>query len=134
MNASRLLIARYPVFSYYLLAFAISWGSVLLAIGGPSGLPSRELTGATLAVGIATTLLGPPIAGVVLIGVVGGRAGFRDLASRLLKWRVDARWYACAVLTAPFSVTIALLGLSLISSSTGRVTWRVARHRQAPSQ
>jgi membrane protease YdiL (CAAX protease family) len=116
MSTSGLSISRHPVFSYYVIAFAISWGSVLLAIGGPWGLLSRELTGRTLGIGIAATLLGPAIAGVVMTAVMGGRAGFRDLASRLLKWRVDARWYACAVLTAPLSVTVALLGLSLFSS------------------
>ncbi len=116
MKSIRLWISRHPLFSYYLAAFAISWGSVLLAIGGPSGLLSRELTGPTLAIAIATTLVGPPIAGVVITAVVGGKAGFRDLASRLLKWRVGAHWYAAAVLTAPLSVTVALLGLSLFSS------------------
>jgi membrane protease YdiL (CAAX protease family) len=74
------------------------------------------MTGPMLAIGIATTLLGPPIAGVVMTAVVGGKAGLRDLASRLLKWRVGPAWYAAAVLTAPLSVTVALLALSLFSS------------------
>ncbi len=116
MKSIRSWISRHPVASYYVGAFAISWGGVLVAIGGPSGLLSKELTGPTLAIGIATTLLGPPIAGVAMTAVVGGKAGLRDLASRLLKWRVGARWYAVAVLTAPLSVTVALLGLSLFSS------------------
>jgi CAAX protease family protein len=116
MKSTKPWISRHPLFSYYLGAFAISWGGVLVAIGGPSGLLSREPTGSTLAIGIATTLLGPPIAGVVMTAVVGGKAGLRDLVSGLLKWRVGARWYAAAVLMAPLSVTVALLGLSLFSS------------------
>jgi membrane protease YdiL (CAAX protease family) len=117
MTAIRPWIARCPLSSYYLGAFAISWTGVLVAIGGPSGLLRRALTGPTLATGIATTLLGPPIAGVVMTAVLGGQAGLRDLASRLLAWRVGARWYAAAVLTAPLSVTVALLALSLFSSA-----------------
>lgn len=109
-------ISRHPLSSYYLTAFAISWSGVVVAIGGPSGLLSREVTGPTLAIGIAATLLGPPIAGVVMTAAVGGKAGLRGLASRLLKWRVDARWYSVAILTAPLSVTVALLGLSVVSS------------------
>jgi membrane protease YdiL (CAAX protease family) len=34
----------------------------------------------------------------------------------LIKWRISARWYAVAILTAPLLITPILLGLSLISS------------------
>jgi membrane protease YdiL (CAAX protease family) len=50
-----------------------------------------------------------------LTGVVGGKVGFRELLSRLLRWRVDARWYAVALLSAPLSVLATLLALSLLS-------------------
>ena len=116
MESIRHWILRHPLSSYYLAAFAISWGGVVVAIGGPSGLLSRELTGPTFAIGIATTLLGPPIAGIVMTAALCGTVGLRELASRLLKWRVDARWYFVAILTAPLSVTFALLGLSSFSS------------------
>jgi hypothetical protein len=62
MESIRPWISRHPLSSYCLGAFALSWGGVLVAIGGPSGLLSSELTGPTLAIGIATTLLGPLIA------------------------------------------------------------------------
>jgi uncharacterized protein len=51
-----------------------------------------------------------------LTGLVGGRAGFRELVSRLLRWRVGVRWYGVALLTAPFSVSATLLALALLSS------------------
>jgi membrane protease YdiL (CAAX protease family) len=51
-----------------------------------------------------------------LTGIVEGRNGFRQLFSRLLKWRVGIRWYAVALLTAPVSVIGTLLVLSLLSS------------------
>jgi uncharacterized protein len=47
---------------------------------------------------------------------VDGRAGLRELRSRLFRWRVGARWYAVAVLTTPLSVTATLLLLSVFSS------------------
>jgi uncharacterized protein len=50
-----------------------------------------------------------------LAGLIYGRAGLRELRSRLLRWRVGARWYAVALLTAPLSVMATLFALSLIS-------------------
>jgi membrane protease YdiL (CAAX protease family) len=51
----------------------------------------------------------------VLTGLVDGRAGFRELRSRLLRWRVGARWYAVAVLFAPLLVLAVYLTLALRS-------------------
>jgi uncharacterized protein len=51
----------------------------------------------------------------VLTGLLYGKAGLRELRSRLLKWRVSARWYAVALLTAPLVFTVVLIPLSLIS-------------------
>ena len=116
MKSTMPWISRHPVVSYYLGAFGISWGGTLVAIGGPSQLLSGEATAAVGALVIMATVLGPAAAGVMMTAAVSGKVGFRDLASRLLKWRVGARWYAAAILTAPLSVTAALLGLSLFSS------------------
>ncbi len=41
--------------------------------------------------------------------------GYRELLSRLLRWRVGARWYAAALLTAPLMMTATLLALSRLS-------------------
>jgi membrane protease YdiL (CAAX protease family) len=51
-----------------------------------------------------------------MTGLVDGRAGFHVVRSRLLKWRVDVRWYVVALLTAPLVVTAVLLPLSLSSA------------------
>jgi membrane protease YdiL (CAAX protease family) len=58
-------------------------------------------------------LAGPGVAGLLLTGLVHGKAGFRELRSRLRRWRVGARWYAAALLTAPLVATAVLLALSL---------------------
>jgi membrane protease YdiL (CAAX protease family) len=60
-------------------------------------------------VGIA----GPITAGVLLTGLVHGRAGLHDLRSRLFKWRVNVRWYAIALLTAPLLTLAIMFSLSL---------------------
>ncbi len=103
-------IKNHTVLTYFVLAFAISWGAVVLGAGGvPVSEDQVEVLGAAM-------LLGPSIASGLLIGLTSGRAGFRDLRSRLLKWRIDARWYAVALLTAPLSIAATLLVLALFSS------------------
>jgi membrane protease YdiL (CAAX protease family) len=109
-------VNRHSVLAYYLVAFAISWVGVLVVIGGPGRIPGTpaETTKLFPAVYLAT-VAGPCLAGLLLTGLVGGWAGFRELLSRLLRWRVGARWYAAALLTAPLSVIAILLALSLLS-------------------
>jgi len=36
-------IKRHPLFTYYTMAFAISWGGILLAVGGPGGIPDTPV-------------------------------------------------------------------------------------------
>lgn len=107
---------RHPVLAYYALTFAISWGAILLAICGFGGIPAtREQFQAQLPVAMLAMLGGPSVAGLLLTGLIHGRAGLRELLSRLLRWRVGARWYAVALLTAPLVLMGTLLALSLTS-------------------
>lgn len=116
MTTIKAFIERHPLPTYFALAFAISWGAVLLVIGGSGGIPgTTEQTGRLLPLVVLAMLVGPSVAGILLTGLVYGRAGLRDLLSRLLGWRVGARWYAAALLTAPLLVTAVLLALSLTS-------------------
>jgi uncharacterized protein len=64
---------------------------------------------------IPALLVGPSIAGLLLTGLVSGRAGYRELRSRLLRWRVGAHWYAVALLTAPLVLAGTVFALSLRS-------------------
>ncbi len=106
----------HSVLTYFALAFAISWGCVLLVIGGPSRIPGTpEQLNTLLPFAILAMLAGPSIAGILLTGLIYGKAGLREFLSRLLRWRVGARWYAVALLTAPLVFTAVLLALSLIS-------------------
>ena len=105
MKTIKALIKSHPLLSYFALTFAISWGGMLLviAVGGSGGVP------------MLAWVAGPPIAGILLTGLLHGRAGFRDLLTRMRRWRVGARWYAVALLTAPLVFTAILLAFSLSS-------------------
>ena len=107
---------RHPLLSYFGLTFAISWGTILIVVG-PGGIPAtnREQFDTLFPIAILAMVAGPSAAGIVLTGLLYGRAGFREFGSRLTRWRVDARWYAIALLTAPLVFTAVLLALSLTS-------------------
>jgi membrane protease YdiL (CAAX protease family) len=114
MTSIKAFAKRHPVLTYYALTFAISWGGLLLVIGGPGGIPGAPEQFETLLPVVSLALVaGPSVASVLLTGLVYGRAGYRDLLSRLLRWRVGARWYAVALLTAPLLMTAIPLALSL---------------------
>jgi membrane protease YdiL (CAAX protease family) len=102
------LVRSHPVVAYYALTFAISWGGILVVVG-PSGFTG---TAATILVSGLVSLAGPSVAGVLLTWIVDGRAGLRRLLSRLLRWRVSARWYAVALLTGPVVMAATLFTLS----------------------
>ncbi|HET7271434.1 MAG TPA: CPBP family intramembrane glutamic endopeptidase [Rubrobacter sp.] len=115
MNTIKAFIKSHPVLSFYALAFAITWGTILIVVGlGPSSiLASKEQYSTMMTFLYPMMLVGPSVAGIVLTGLLYGRAGLRELRSRLLRWRVSARWYAVALLTAPLSMVAVLFALSL---------------------
>ncbi len=115
MKTARAFITRHSVAAYFALTFTISWGG-LLVIGGSSGTSGTTWqSDPQLPFLVFAMLAGPSLAGLLLTGVVSGQAGLRELLSRLLRWRVGARWYAVALLTAPLVFTAVHLALSLTS-------------------
>ena len=116
MATIKAFIRRHALPAYFALTFAISWGAVLVVIGGPGGLRGTTAQSDPLFPFVYLAMLaGPSAAGILLTSLVDGRAGLRELMGRLLEWRVDARWWAVALLTAPLLITATLLTLSLAS-------------------
>lgn len=115
MPTVKAFIQRHAVSTYFALTFAISWGSIL-GVVGPHGFPDTpEQLKTLMPITVAVMIVGPSFAGLLLAGLVYGRAGLRDLLSRLLKWRVSARRYSAAILIAPVLKTAILLAFSLFS-------------------
>jgi len=117
MATIKAFVKGHPLLTYFALVFAISWGGVLIVVG-PGGLPAanKEQFETLFPSAILAMVAGPSVAGILLTGLLYGRAGLRAFGSRLLRWRVGARWYAVALLTAPLVFTAVLLTLSLTSS------------------
>ena len=113
MKTITAFIKQHPLLTYFALAFAISWGGVLIVVGGIPG-PKTQSEG-LLPFALLAMFAGPSVAGILLTSLVNGRAGFRELLARMTRWRVGARWYVVALLTAPLSLTATLFALSLLS-------------------
>ena len=114
MSSTNSLIKQNAVAIYFIITFALSWGCMNLLVkpySFPLTAEQSEAVGPFLYVGM---LVGPSIAGLLLIGLVDGVAGYKELFSRLSKWRIDIRWYA-VVLGAPLLATGILSLLSLFS-------------------
>ncbi len=109
-------IKRHPVLTYYALAFAISWGIMLLIIYKNGGVPeTQEEFARQVSFMIPAMLGGPSVAAILMTALVSGKAGFHELFSRLLMWRVNVRWYAVALLSAPLVFVVVHTVLSLTS-------------------
>jgi membrane protease YdiL (CAAX protease family) len=109
-------VKRHAVPTYYAVAFAISWGVLVLIISGQGGVPrTPDAFARQVSFAIPAMLGGPAIAGILMTALVSGKAGFGELFSRLHRWRVGARWYAVALLTAPLVFAVVHTVLSLVS-------------------
>jgi len=109
-----MLFKKHPLLTYYFVTFLISWGGVVLVSGG-SGRITSELSDVPFLPLYFITVGGPLLASLLLTGLYNGKKGYRELLSRLIKWRVPARWYAVALFAAPLSVFAALFALTLTS-------------------
>ena len=104
-------IKRHAVWTYFALTYAISFGALLFVVGGPAGISAENTTAPFMALYVAT-IIGPPLAGILLTGLIYGRAWFREFGSGLVRWRVGAQWWAAALLIGPLSLILALSALS----------------------
>lgn len=117
MKNFRGLVQKHPALSFYVLTFAISWGGILLVVGGPGALlGTAEQVERLQVFALLALFAGPSISGLLMNWIVSGKSGLRELWSRMLRWRVEGRWYTAALFLAPVLVIALLLALSLISS------------------
>ena len=116
MTTIRSCIIRHPASAYFALTFAISWGGFLLALGDASAMSGTAPTSdPRFAYALFAMLAGPSVSGLLLTAILHGRNGMQELLARVLAWRMAARWYAIAILTAPLLWSATLLALSLAS-------------------
>ena len=115
MKTTKAVFKSHPVLTFYVLTFVISWGGMLLVLGLDVSQADSEEIGRLMALVYVALLAGPSAAAILLTALLGGTEGLREFGSRLLKWRVGARWYAVALLSAPLAALAVLYALSLTS-------------------
>lgn len=102
---------RYPIASYFVLAFLITWvGS--FAYGGGYFLRGEEMEFEVAGTMALIILAGPFFSGLFSTYILEGREGLRNLFSRMFKWRVGWGWYAAALITFPVLILAVLFSLS----------------------
>jgi membrane protease YdiL (CAAX protease family) len=91
------MIQRYPLTTFFLLAFGITW---VVWVPRAAGAPLDT-------VGQAWTWV-PAIAALLAAALTGGRDAVRELGARLVRWRVGWQWYLVVILgPAAFSLVVA---------------------------
>lgn len=97
------IIARYPLVTYFVLAYAISWALVLLV---PVSLAFALLA-----------LFGPTAAALIVLWLTEGKAGIAALFRRIVLWRASLVWYLAAI-GVPLLVYVAVKFLHSLISDT----------------
>jgi membrane protease YdiL (CAAX protease family) len=81
---------RHPQIAFFVLAYAVAWAFVPFGSFGA---------------------FGPLVAALIVIPLTRGRAGLRELGSRLVRWRVRWSWYLLA-LGLPLAIHLVTAGLN----------------------
>lgn len=101
------LLARHPLFFYFLIVFAFSW-----LMFTPAVLTYYEILNLSPSIvgllGIAG-LLGPVLSGFIMTAAAEGRPGVRRWLRRIALWRVGLQWYLFALIGLPIVMTLATL-------------------------
>ena len=94
----RAFLKQHRLVSFFVLAFALSWYPWILALlrGRTSG-PNP---------------LGPLVAAIIVTAIAFGWSGLREFFSRLVRWRVGAKWYAITFAT-PILLCLIAVALTL---------------------
>jgi membrane protease YdiL (CAAX protease family) len=107
------LISRYPLISYFVIAYVGSWIIVLPYLRSASGaglLPFHWPVPFAVSAALAP-FAGPFLAAFVMTGATEGKPGICRLLGRIVQWRVGIIWYLFALVGIP---AITVLGAIVV--------------------
>jgi membrane protease YdiL (CAAX protease family) len=104
------LLARHPLVSFFVIAFAGTWLFELpyvLSEYGAGLLPTRSPV--LLWTSPVSVFVGPFLAAFIMTGVTEGREGVHRFLRRFVLWRVGFRWYLFAFVGVPVLVVLSVV-------------------------
>lgn len=102
------LMRQYPLFSFFFLAYAISWIiSIPYILSQWNILPNIQ----QFQIFFIIKSFGPAIAAYIMSRVLDGPQGVQALKDRIRRWRVAWQWYAFILLGVP---ALMLLGIIVL--------------------
>jgi membrane protease YdiL (CAAX protease family) len=106
------LIIRFPLLSYFILAFAGAWLFTIPILFSQRGLGLIALPEPVLlALFLLGTFAGPTPAAFIVTGVTEGKAGIRQLLHRMTQWRVGLPWYLLVLIGYPLLFILGALAM-----------------------
>ena len=114
-SAHQGLLARHPLVSFFVMAYAFSWlvwTPWVLGEDGAGLLPIKLSDATSGLLNAAAILAGPTLAAFIMAAATEGRAGVRRLLGQYVLWRVGIQWYLFALIGVPL---IMLLGTVVVS-------------------
>ena len=115
------VIRRYPLISYFVIAYAgswVVWALFVLSLKGSGLLPFHAPASFLVLIGIGT-FSGPTVSALVVTAATAGRAGIVRLLWRIVQWRVGLSWYLFAFVGLP--------AIERSARSRSRAPWRRSR-------
>src|SRR5918993_3786685 len=98
------LLARHPLISFFVMAYAGTWivlAPWVLSEDGLGLLPYKLGGVASALLDAASILLGPTVSAFIMTATTEGTAGIRRLLRRCVLWRGGGRWDLFALLCVP---------------------------------
>ena len=100
------VIKNRPIISFFILTFMLSWSGIII-VSFFTGIPAPSKTFESIApFAILPLVIGPTIVSFLLIGIIYGKNGFKNLFSRLLRWKHNVKWYVFAIVTLPMNIPV----------------------------
>jgi len=111
------VISKYPLFTFFFLAFLFTWIAVTPLLLDPS-LPIQLFQ-------ILGALVGPTLSAVIVIAATQGRKGLRTFFKRYLQWREGFVWWLFVLFGILIAITLvaaAILGVSVLGQFVQKLT------------
>jgi hypothetical protein len=101
--------------AFYVGAIAISWCCWLLVVAADRGL--FDMSGGFKELMVIVGTFGPLFSALAMTGQLSGNRGVLSLLKQAIRWRINVRWYAAALLL-PALLRFAVLGIHIVKGGS----------------